>query len=74
MGELSLKSDLFRRLWARHDVREKASGTKRFVSMDAPEQLVVGYHAAPGSQSAQALALLATMAAEQDVPAVATTA
>lgn len=89
VGELSLKSDLFRRLWARHDVREKASGTKRFVHPmvgeialdyetlrvnDAPEQLVVGYHAAPGSQSAQALALLATMAAEQDVPAVATTA
>ena len=41
---------------------------------DAPEQLVVRYHAAPGSPSAQALALLATMAAEQDVPAVATTA
>jgi transcriptional regulator with XRE-family HTH domain len=89
VGELSLKSDLFRRLWARHDVREKASGTKRFVHPmvgeialdyetlrvnDAPEQLVVGYHAAPGSPSAQALALLATMAAEQDVPAVATTA
>ena len=31
VGELSLKSDDFRRLWARHDVREKARGTKRML-------------------------------------------
>jgi transcriptional regulator with XRE-family HTH domain len=31
VGELSLKSDLFRRLWARHDVRAKADGDKSFV-------------------------------------------
>ena len=69
-------------------MREKASGTKRFVHPmvgevvlgyetmrvnDAPEQLVVGYHAEPGSASEQALALLATIAAERGVPAVATT-
>ena len=74
VGELSLKSDEFRRLWARHEVREKASGLKRMLHPmvgelvlgyetlrvnDAPEQLVVGYHAAPGSASARALALLA---------------
>ena len=40
---------------------------------DAPEQLVVGYHAEPGSASERALALLGAMAAEQAVPAVATT-
>ena len=31
VGELSLKSSEFRRLWARHDVRYKATGTKRFL-------------------------------------------
>ena len=30
VGELSLKSEEFRRLWARHDIREKTHGTKRF--------------------------------------------
>jgi len=89
VGELSLKSDDFRRLWARHEVREKASGTKRMLHPmvgeivlgyetlrvnDAPEQLVVGYHAEPGSASERALALLGAMAAERAVPAVATTA
>ena len=74
VGELSLKSDDFRRLWARHDVREKASGTKRILHPivgeltlgyeslrvnDAPEQLVVGYHCEPASASERALALLA---------------
>ena len=88
VGELSLKSDEFRRLWARHEVREKASGVKRMLHPmvgelvlgyetlrvnDAPEQLVVGYHAEPGSASERALALLGAMAAEQAVPAVATT-
>ena len=88
VGELSLKSDEFRRLWARHEVREKASGLKRMLHPmvgelvlgyetlrvnDAPEQLVVGYHAEPGSASERALALLGAMAAEQAVPAVATT-
>lgn len=73
VGELSLKSDLFRRLWARHDVRAKVSGTKRFrhpmvgdLTLDyetlavtsAPGQLVIAYHAEPGSPSEQALALL----------------
>jgi transcriptional regulator with XRE-family HTH domain len=89
IGELSLKSDEFRRLWARHEVREKASGVKRMLHPmvgelvlgyetlrvnDAPEQLVVGYHAEPGSASERALALLGAMAAERAVPAVATTA
>jgi len=88
VGELSLKSDEFRRLWARHEVREKASGIKRMLHPmvgelvlgyetlrvnDAPEQLVVGYHAEPGSASERALALLGAIAAEQAMPAVATT-
>jgi hypothetical protein len=42
VGELSLKSEDFRRLWARHDVREKTSGTKRFVHPVVGE-LSLGY-------------------------------
>lgn len=75
VGELSLKSEVFRRLWARHDVRAKASGTKRFrhpmvgdltlayeslAVTSAPGQLVIAYHAEPGSPSEQALALLSS--------------
>jgi transcriptional regulator with XRE-family HTH domain len=78
VGELSLKSEEFRRLWARHDVREKTSGTKRFVHPvvgelslgyesfaigGAPGQVLVVYHAEPGSRNEQALALLASVAA-----------
>jgi transcriptional regulator with XRE-family HTH domain len=70
VGELSLASDHFRRLWARHDVRNLAGGA---VTMHHPEagplelwreklpigdsggQLLVLYHAEPGSASAAAL-------------------
>ncbi len=74
VGELSLASEPFRQLWARHDVKALAGAT---VQMRHPEvgelslrreklpigdsggQLLVIYHAEPGSESAQALALLA---------------
>ena len=77
VGELSLKSAEFRRLWARHEVKEKAAGTKRiihtmvgelvldyetFAVSDAPGQLLVAYHAEAGSDTERALALLAGMA------------
>jgi transcriptional regulator with XRE-family HTH domain len=83
VGELSLKSEDFRRLWARHDVREKAAGRKRFVHPmvgelklgyesfavnDSFGQVLVAYHAEPGSPSERALALLAGIAAGE-VPA-----
>jgi transcriptional regulator with XRE-family HTH domain len=89
VGELSLKSDDFRRLWARHDVREKAAGTKRFVHpmvgelvlgyesfavAGTPGQLLVGYHAEPGSASERALALLQSIAADEAVAPVTATA
>jgi transcriptional regulator with XRE-family HTH domain len=79
VGELSLKSGEFRRLWARHDVKEKASGSKRlrhpmvgdlelhyetFAVADAPGQLLVAYHAEAGSSTERALALLAGMAGQ----------
>lgn len=79
VGELSLKSEEFRRLWARHDVREKTSGTKRFVHPvvgelslsyesfaigGSPGQILVVYHAEPGSRHERALKLLESVAAE----------
>ncbi|MFC9243980.1 helix-turn-helix domain-containing protein [Streptomyces sp. NPDC057136] len=75
VGELSVKSQEFRRLWATHDVKEKSHGVKRlhhplvgelslsfetFALPDDAEQSVVVYHAEPGSASAQALRLLAS--------------
>ncbi|WP_405161395.1 helix-turn-helix transcriptional regulator [Nocardia sp. NBC_01499] len=81
VGELSLKSDDFRRLWARHDIRGKIAGTKRFLNPlvgeltlsyetfsvnGAPGQLLIAYHAAPGSESERGLALLGSMVATGD--------
>lgn len=75
VGELSLKSEEFRRLWATHDVKEKSYGVKRirhplvgeltlnfesFRLSDGTEQSLVTYHAEPGSPSAEALRLLAS--------------
>ncbi|MEV0297271.1 helix-turn-helix transcriptional regulator [Nocardia sp. NPDC050710] len=78
VGELSLKSAEFRRLWARHDVRVKTAGVKRFINPmvgaltlsyeiftvnDAQGQILVAYHAEPGSSSEHALGLLGSMVA-----------
>jgi transcriptional regulator with XRE-family HTH domain len=78
VGELSLKSERFRSLWARHDVREKTHGTKRFVHPQVGQltlhyetfavaggfgQVLSVYHADPGSPTEQALALLSSIAA-----------
>lgn len=75
VGELSLKSEEFRRLWARHDVKEKSHGVKRlrhplvgdltlsfetFHMADDAQQSLITYHAEPGSPSAEALRLLAS--------------
>jgi transcriptional regulator with XRE-family HTH domain len=83
VGELSVRSERFRQLWARHDARPKRSGTTR---LDHPEvgplelsvekleipdtdrQTIVVYHAVPGSASAQALALLGSVAARAREP------
>jgi transcriptional regulator with XRE-family HTH domain len=73
VGELSLASEPFRRLWARHDVKPLAGGVARMrnpqVGMlelhreklsigNSGGQLLVIYHAEPGSDSARALASL----------------
>ncbi|MBP2471890.1 transcriptional regulator with XRE-family HTH domain [Crossiella equi] len=76
VGELTLRSPDFPRLWARHDVRQKTSGSKRFahprigsVLLDwdayplpgSPGPVMVTYTAAPGSADADRLALLSTL-------------
>jgi transcriptional regulator with XRE-family HTH domain len=79
VGELSVKSEEFRRLWATHDVKEKGHGVKRmrhplvgeltlnfesFRLSDDSEQSLITYHAEPGSPSAEALRLLASWGAD----------
>jgi transcriptional regulator with XRE-family HTH domain len=81
VGELSLKSELFRKLWARHDVHAKTHGTKSMIhpivgelELDyesfsvngADGQMLIVYHAPPGSTSARALALLSSMLSPRD--------
>jgi transcriptional regulator with XRE-family HTH domain len=83
VGELSVRSERFRQLWARHDARPKRSGTtridhplagpvelsyERFPIPGTDRQTLGVYHAAPASASAQALALLAITTAEQRQP------
>ena len=73
VGELSTRSEAFRRAWARHDVREKSHGTKRFrhpvvgdlelhyetFALPADQrQTLVTYSAEPGSPSETALRVL----------------
>ncbi|MDL5206608.1 helix-turn-helix transcriptional regulator [Streptomyces sp. ALI-76-A] len=75
IGELSLHSDTFRRLWADHDVIAHTSGTKRLhhplvgdLTLDYvvlavegdPEQTLVIYTPEPASRSAEALNILAS--------------
>jgi len=79
VGELSVRSDEFRSLWARHDIRARITGGSRHMHhpevgelelhyenlqiAGADGQTLVIYHADPGSPTAQALAQLATLAA-----------
>jgi transcriptional regulator with XRE-family HTH domain len=78
VGELSLASEEFRQLWARHDVKPLVGATTRMRHphvgdldlrreklplADSGGQLLVIYHAEPGSPSAQGLALLGSLAA-----------
>ena len=75
IGELSVKSEPFRQLWARHDVKEKSFGTKvlrhplvgemtlQYETLRMPSEpdlFLSTYHAEPGSSSAEALQLLAS--------------
>lgn len=79
VGELSTRSQTFRRLWGAHDVRTHGSGTKRFhhpvvgeltlayeeLAITAePGHVLMVYTAEPGSPSAERLRLLASWMAE----------
>jgi transcriptional regulator with XRE-family HTH domain len=78
VGELATRSDLFRTLWASHDVRVHRTGSKQvhhpvvgdldltFEAMDLTSERglqVLAFTAAPGSTSQDGLQLLATWAA-----------
>lgn len=78
VGELTLASPEFVRLWARHEARRKRDGSKRFhhpevgeLTLDhdafeveaAPHQRLIIFHADPATPSGQRLALLRTLAA-----------
>ena len=84
VGELSTRSETFRRLWADHNVRSHGTGTKRFnhpvvgeltlayeeLAITAEPGLVLFiYTAEPGSPSAERLHLLASWAASEQAPA-----
>jgi len=85
VGELSVKSAEFRKLWSRHDVLPQAGdGVHRmhhpivgdlelsydkFILAGADRQMLVIYQAEPGSRSADALTFLAGMRASAPRPA-----
>ena len=75
VGDLSIHSPEFRRLWARNRVIQRATGTKRyhhplvgeltvsyqaFTPGDDPDQTLIIYDTEPDSSSAHALQLLAS--------------
>ncbi len=81
VGELSTQSEVFRRLWADHDVRTHGSGTKRYhhpvvgeltlvyeeLAVTAePGLALLILTAEPGSPSAERLRLLASWGAPAD--------
>jgi transcriptional regulator with XRE-family HTH domain len=78
VGELSIRSADFRRLWSRHDVRESVRGTKTFrvpevgdIVLDwetyplpgNPGPVILVFTAEPGSPDADRLQLLASLRA-----------
>lgn len=82
VGELSVASERFRILWARHDVsvciptsvhlRHPQVGDleldmEKLAVLGTDGQLLVMHHAEPGSPSAEKLALLASLAASKPV-------
>ncbi|TDC38790.1 XRE family transcriptional regulator [Micromonospora sp. 15K316] len=77
VGELSIKSERFRRLWARQDIVRRAGSRTRLhhpevgdldlhreklIVAGTDNQVLVIYHAEPGTASAQALTLLGSIA------------
>lgn len=86
IGELSVRSERFRLLWDRQDVRRKTSGRTRLrhpqvgplelhyeklALPGAPGQMLVTYHAVPGTPTYERLQLLAHLAEHRDDPVAA---
>ncbi|WP_208026213.1 helix-turn-helix transcriptional regulator [Amycolatopsis acidicola] len=80
VGELSLSSDRFRRLWARHDVSaregmptrmrhpqvgELTLSREKLAVSGAQGLMLVIYHAVPGTDSAEKLGLISALAAPE---------
>lgn len=80
IGELSIRSAEFRRLWARHDVRESVSGTKTFRVPEvgdidlhwdtyplpgSPGPVMLVFTAEPGTAHAERLRLLGSLHASR---------
>ncbi|WP_436232746.1 MmyB family transcriptional regulator [Actinacidiphila alni] len=83
IGELSMKSEEFRKLWAAHDVKKKTHGTMRlthplvggltlrYETLALPgdqDQSLTAYHAEPGSPSEEALRLSASWGVDAAQP------
>lgn len=83
VGELSLRSERFRALWARQDVKHKTNGTSLFnhpqvgpLELNYEKLLIPGsdiqalvtYHAQPGSDSEERLRLLDSITTTGPIP------
>ena len=81
VGELSVRSERFRQLWARHDVRPRRGRLKPLNHPEVGEidlrsdKLSIGgtdgltlvvFHAVPGSRDAELLALLGSLTASAE--------
>ncbi|GAB2998305.1 helix-turn-helix transcriptional regulator [Amycolatopsis acidiphila] len=81
VGELSVRSERFRQLWARHDVRPRTSRVSRLshpqvgdldlaadkLTINGTDGLIlVVFHAEPGSRSAELLEILGSLTAPED--------
>ncbi|WP_018350039.1 helix-turn-helix transcriptional regulator [Longispora albida] len=84
VGELSMRSEEFRKLWAAYGVEDKRHGVKQFshplvgpltlayeslLLPDDAEQYMVTFHAEPGSPDADALRLLSAWGSTSQEPA-----
>jgi transcriptional regulator with XRE-family HTH domain len=83
VGELSVASEPFRRLWARHDVHPREGSTtemyhpqvgtltvhKERLAVSGPDGLTLSlFHTVPGSESAEKMAVLASLASPTAQP------
>lgn len=82
IGELSVKSGFFRKLWADHEVRDKTHGRKvlrhplvgrlaldyETLRLPDSDQVLITYTAEPGSESETSLRLLASWQADSAWP------